>query len=301
MNNRIRIKLGPNEFEAEGDSEFIQREREQFFSLLPQALTTLSPEVIDRVQIQQDAVDLNESERLSLPHVNQQKYESLGSMLKEKSFSSDVERVLGAAYFITQPENTANFTAKEIEAAFREARANKLSNVNASINRNISKGLLCEADEKKDGLKSFYITQDGIDWFLNYTPSANTEKKKSTTVRKIQNVKPSSLQDISLDELNLEKYPKISSLKKFKDQLFVVMLIYTTEKNIEFFTRNDLLNVMKNIFLVHTTVDQIDGVFRRAGTMFDTKKEKRIKSYKMLSGAKDAAEEIVKKEMSPEL
>lgn len=31
MNNRIRIKLGPIEFEAEGDSELIQREREQFF------------------------------------------------------------------------------------------------------------------------------------------------------------------------------------------------------------------------------------------------------------------------------
>lgn len=45
MTNKVRIKMGPIEFEAEGDSELIERERAQFFSLLPQAIVAVSPVV----------------------------------------------------------------------------------------------------------------------------------------------------------------------------------------------------------------------------------------------------------------
>ena len=34
MINKVRIKMGPIEFEAEGDSDLIERERSQFFMFL---------------------------------------------------------------------------------------------------------------------------------------------------------------------------------------------------------------------------------------------------------------------------
>ena len=45
MSNKIHIKFGPIEFEAEGDSDLIERERTQFFSVLPQAIMAVSPVV----------------------------------------------------------------------------------------------------------------------------------------------------------------------------------------------------------------------------------------------------------------
>jgi len=45
MSNKIHIKFGPIEFEAEGDGDLIERERAQFFSVLPQAIMAVSPMV----------------------------------------------------------------------------------------------------------------------------------------------------------------------------------------------------------------------------------------------------------------
>lgn len=43
MTNKIRIKLGPIEFEAEGDSELIEREREQFLVYCRKQLSLYPP------------------------------------------------------------------------------------------------------------------------------------------------------------------------------------------------------------------------------------------------------------------
>jgi len=176
MANRVRIKLGPIEFEVEGDSELIERERAQFFSMLPQAITAVSPVVSNASQMLEAAKDIIEiSDPPALPtsvlYNNLHSYDSVAAFLKEKSFSTDLERVLGVTYYIDQVEGVSPFTSKDIEAKFTDARFTKPSNISDAINKNITKGFLCESKEKKEGRKSFYLSSYGIEWCQKYSPS----------------------------------------------------------------------------------------------------------------------------------
>lgn len=302
MTGRIRIKFGQIEFEAEGDTDLIEREREQFFSFLPQAINAVSSTImmVEQPKMLVDEILLEESENT---HSQQtidissggNLYDSLVTFLKEKNFQNDVERVMGVAYYVDCIEKSGPITAKEIEARLLEARQGKPSNTNSFINENIKKAYLCEHPDKKDGYKAFYVLADGVKWCENYTAPENIIKKRTGKSKKTK-VKESDLIKIPLDELNLDKYIDISQLDNFREQLLVVMLIYTREKNIEFFTNNDLISVLKNKFKVPATDNQISGVFRRGGTLFDKKVENHIAYHKMLSGAIKEADSIITRE-----
>ncbi|WP_018750853.1 hypothetical protein [Paenibacillus sanguinis] len=297
MTNKIRIKLGLIEFEAEGDSELIEREREQFFSLLPTAISAVSPIVSPSPQILemvQDITGASDTPALTNTSSNNNiiSYDSIAAFLKIKSFSKEVERVLGVAYFLDQIEGISPFTVKDIEAKYTDARISKPKNISDAINKNITKGYLGETKEKKDGLKSFYVLTSGIEWCQDYTPSETTTPvKKSPKSRKVAS--ESSLLNISLDELNLEKYGDVSSLEKFIDQLLVVMLIYSREKGIEYFSYEDIVAVFKNKFRLPATERQVQYSFDKGGTMFDKKIEKKRAFHKLLSSGIKEAERIV--------
>lgn len=143
MNNRIRIKLGPIEFEAEGDSELIQREREQFFNLLPQAITAVTPVVGERTQLIEIASDMAETTDISgsalATKTSSTHYESIAVYLNEKSFVNDVDLVMGVSYYLDCIEQTGEFTRKDIESKLSEARRPIPSNVSHCINLNIKK------------------------------------------------------------------------------------------------------------------------------------------------------------------
>lgn len=227
-----------------------------------------------------------------------QTYESLITFLKAKNFQSDVERVLGVAYYIDQIEKAGPVTAREIETKLLEARQGKPSNTSQFINQNIKKGYLYEHTEKKDGAKSFYVLQDGIDYCETYVPSENTSKKKDAKSRKPRITKESSLLQFSLDELNVEKYIDVSSIENFEEQALVIMLIYTNEKNIEYFSYLDIESVMKQKFKIPATNRKVRYVFDKGGTKFDKKTEKGITYHRMLSGAIKEAESIVAREQN---
>ncbi|WP_256832086.1 MULTISPECIES: hypothetical protein [unclassified Paenibacillus] len=197
MNNRIRIKLGPIEFEAEGDSELIQREREQFFSLLPQAITAVTPVVGERTQLIEIASDMAETTtdisgsaltaKTSFTH-----YESIAAFLNEKSFINDVDLVMGVSYFLDCVEQTGEFTRKDIESKLSEARRQIPSNISHCINLNIKKGFISESKEKKDGIKAYKVLSEGIKWCESYLPSETSAKKKSPKSRQQNSTSESS-------------------------------------------------------------------------------------------------------------
>ncbi|MHB8087408.1 MAG: hypothetical protein ACYDH2_04085 [Anaerolineaceae bacterium] len=288
--------MGPIEFEVEGDNDLIEREREQFFKLLPQAITTVTPVVIDRAKFSEAAreiIDLNNP--LDLPSLPKQKtpqsYESIAQFIKQKGFSSIRELVLGISLYIDQIENKTPFTVKDIEEKYSEARITKPSNINDAINKNITKGYLLESPEKRDGLKTFRISQSGIEWVQNYQVSENSIIKTAKNAKPRVNKKnvETQLLNISLDELNLEKYCDISSLESIRDQVFVVTYIYSIEKKVDYFTYEDIVSILKNKFNVSITHRQVKYVFENVGTLFDKKNEGRKVSYKiMASGIKEA-------------
>lgn len=143
--NKIRIKMGPIEFEAEGDSDLIERERAQFFSLLPQAIVAVSPVVPQPIQVigAKEAVyeesENNQPINNLLAAASQVSYQSIASFLNDKKFSNDVDLVMGIGYFIECVEKAGIFTSRDIENKLTEARKGKPSNISHAINQNIKK------------------------------------------------------------------------------------------------------------------------------------------------------------------
>jgi len=297
MSNKIHIKFGPIEFEAEGDSDLIERERAQFFSVLPQAIMAVSPVVPASPTLADDYIYPQPSKLLEstpvLPAENAtSNYESLAGFLREKRFGTGVEVVMGVAYYLEQADGMETITSKDIETALDEARQEKPNNISQSITYNVQKGYLRESKEKKDGLKAYYVLERGKNWCEEYVSHTGDNKKKATHP-KPSKVIESSLVAIPLDELNLEKYCDVTQLTKFNEQMLVVMLMYTREKDIEYFSFNDIVSVFKNKFKIPATDRKVRYAFDNGGTMFDKKVEKKVAYHKLMNSGIKEAERII--------
>jgi hypothetical protein len=89
------------------------------------------------------------------------KRQSAKEFLLSKSVQADTQKVLALAYFLEREEGLASFNVPDLEVAFRAAREKLPSNMNDLVNKNIARGFLMEAEEKKDSKKSWYLTSTG--------------------------------------------------------------------------------------------------------------------------------------------
>ncbi len=299
MSNKIHIKFGPIEFEAEGDSDLIERERTQFFNVLPQAIMAVSPVVpatapsLETEDVYLQSVGMPENVPALVDSNSMNKYESLAEFLRDKKFSTGVEAVMGVAYYLEYIEGVGVFTSRDVETALDDARQEKPGNISQMIVQNIKKGYLRELKEKKDGLKAYCVLEKGKNWCEEYIPHTVDNKKKSTRTKGQKVNADSALASIPLDELNLDKYCDVSQLTKFSDQMLVVMLMYTREKGIEYFSFNDIVSIFKNKFRIPATDRKVRYAFDNGGTMFDKKVEKKVAYHKLMSGGIREAERII--------
>ena len=295
MTNKVRIKMGPIEFEAEGDSDLIERERSQFFSLLPQAILAVSPVVSTPslvVENSETETFSSETENTLLLEKNANVYTSIASFLNDKKFSTDVELVMGVGYYIECIEKNGIFTSKDVENKLIEARKAKPKNISQMLTQNIKKGYLRECADKKDNLKAYSVLDEGIKWCESYV-APTTDSKKKTTRAKHNGNPESPLLAFSLDELNLDNYCDISQISKFNEQMIVVMYIYTKEKDIEYFSFNDIVAVFKTKFKLPATDRKVRYAFDNGGIMFDKKVEKKIAYHKLMNAGIKEAERII--------
>lgn len=299
MSNKIRIKLGPIEFEAEGDIDLIERERTQFFSVLPQAIMAVSPvvpavpAVIENEYNNVPVANLEGDTSTDNIEINTTNYESLAGFLRDKKFTTGVEIVMGVAYYIEHINQVNPFTSRDIETALDDSRQNKPGNISQMIVQNIKKGYLRELKEKKDGLKAFCVLEKGKNWCENYVAHIAEPKKKNAKPKSQRSTPESELLAITLDELNLEKYCDVTQLTKFNEQMLVVMLMYSREKGVEYFSFNDIVSIFKSKFKIPATDRKVRYAFDNGGTMFDKKVEKKVAYHKLMSGGIKEAERII--------
>lgn len=77
------------------------------------------------------------------------------------------------------------------------------------------------------------------------------------------------------------------------------MYIVTNENKGEWFTVDDVIYLLVNVFEVPADTDKVNGVFKRNKSMFaSTQDEQNKKAFrrKLLSGAKDYAKSIIDRE-----
>ena len=86
---------------------------------------------------------------------------SAKEFLLTKSPKSEVQKVLALAYFLEHQEGIESFNVSDLEATFRAAREKVPKNLNDAVNKNIARGFMMEAKEKKDLKKTWQLTSTG--------------------------------------------------------------------------------------------------------------------------------------------
>lgn len=81
--------------------------------------------------------------------------------------SDDVQRTLAIAVFLETQREIPSFNRTDLEKAYREAKERVPGNINDKVNISIRHGNLMEADDKKDGMKSWTVTRSGMEYFKN--------------------------------------------------------------------------------------------------------------------------------------
>ena len=141
------------------------------------------------------------------------------------------------------------------------------------------------------------LTEDGLSFIREYVPKENTgEIKTRSRQRKTATKTPSPYETINADDLNIGNSPAVKSLSGSKEQVIMAMYIVTNEGKGEWFTIDDVVYLLINVFEVHTNYGIVNGIFTRNKSMFTTEKDpenKKLIRRKLLSGAKDFAASII--------
>jgi hypothetical protein len=89
------------------------------------------------------------------------KRQSAKEFLLGKSVKSETQKVLALAYFLEREEGLTSFNVPDLEAVFRAAREKLPSNMNDIVNKNIARGFIMQAEQKKESKKAWYLTSTG--------------------------------------------------------------------------------------------------------------------------------------------
>lgn len=86
---------------------------------------------------------------------------SAKEFLMTKKIDTDTQKVLILGYYLEKTGAMASFNATDIETIFRSAKEKLPANINDAVNKNVNRGLIMDAEDKKDGKKAWYLTSTG--------------------------------------------------------------------------------------------------------------------------------------------
>ena len=272
---RVKFEIGEIKFEAEGSADLVERERSIFNNtLLPAAIDAIvrtrsvarSAQYIETQDSQQPAV-LTTTNTAALPEQAVENSTtdfsrmSLASFVKSKGADAHYDFIICAVYFNEKRNGISSFSS--------EAKKPLPNNLSMSLSELVKKGLIMEDVSAKGSTPKIYVlTLEGEEAIKNMHPAETKEKKMSSKPRKQHQKVDSPYATINCDDLNLEQYPEVKSLKDFKEKMMLILYIITNEGKGEWFTTTDVLCLMTDIFGESATKDQVNGVFKREKRWF---------------------------------
>lgn len=90
-----------------------------------------------------------------------QKKMSAKEFLLTKNIKSDLQKTLALVYFLEVQEGMSSFNITDLMAAFQAAKEARPGNLSDAIGKNVARGFLMDAAEKKDGKKAWTLTATG--------------------------------------------------------------------------------------------------------------------------------------------
>lgn len=148
---RIRIRHGEHELEIEGDKEFVT-----------QTYSDLKGEVLGVAPAQR--VPKTDTDEITPPEPTDEPGPSLANFLKQKKAKSHADKVITIAVYLYRYRKHEEFTATDIERCYQEALLKMPKNINDRINANRRKGYIDITGSEREGLKTFRITREGLDY-----------------------------------------------------------------------------------------------------------------------------------------
>lgn len=172
---KLKLKYGEVEFEIEGDSEIVAREREEFQKTLVPAIEVLSKKLFFQqqlpktVEIIEQKIPEQQTQLISCNNENNQKnYKSFNQLVKEKRFNTDVDRVIGAAYFLLIYLDKQKFTKDDILEQFKNAKLKTPSNISMCLTKNVEKAYMQQVGTAEKGMQIYSLLDDGIIYCETY-------------------------------------------------------------------------------------------------------------------------------------
>jgi hypothetical protein len=125
------------------------------------------------------ALEDHEKRLSKLEQVFQTKAEVVTSKPTIKDFirtmnpKDDLQKTLAIGRYLEEYEGLSSFNVKDLEDGYRRAKQPLPTNTNDTVNKNMDKGYIMKAKEKKDGILAWYLTAEGEE----YVESGFKEKK----------------------------------------------------------------------------------------------------------------------------
>ncbi len=148
-NVTMRVRIGENEIEVTGPSDFVEKKIAEFVEKLKPGSVSSSG------SLPKGTISSTEEAAKGLP-----KGMSPLQFFKKVSPKTDLDRVLAAGYFLEKFKNQDSFTSSEVKEVIREAKTPPPPNTSDSINKNIKKGYMMPSGDK-EGKMAFVLTSDG--------------------------------------------------------------------------------------------------------------------------------------------
>ncbi|HDN83602.1 MAG TPA: hypothetical protein ENG50_04480 [Candidatus Altiarchaeales archaeon] len=92
---------------------------------------------------------------------------SIREFILSKRPKNDIQKALAIGYYLENYKKFPSFNVKDLEKGFRDAKEKVPKNVGDKIQKNIEKGHMMEAGEKKNGLKAWVLTNSGEKYVEN--------------------------------------------------------------------------------------------------------------------------------------
>ena len=300
---KVKYKFGQIEFEAEGDSLDVEKQRDYFMNTIIPVATNIVNRLptIEAKKLNDDVatkcLDANKSDSV-IKSINK---ENLISFIKDYKVLSDKDFTLFAAFYHEQESDSDYaFTSEDVKNYFKEARRPASKNYSDILHRLVKSGLIMDADNPEGKIpKPYQITQSGISYIKEYTPKEHMERKRknaTTSSKKFLSV----YSTLNSEQLNLEKYPSLKSLQTAKEQIIMIMYIITKEEKGKWFLAADVEYIALNIFNLRISLKQVKNFFDRNRNLLTKQKSEKNKNayeYRLLSNADDFAQEVIKKNM----
>lgn len=89
---------------------------------------------------------------------------SIREFLISKKPGNDVQKTLTIGYYLEKHEDLSSFNVRDLEDGFRSAREPVPENISDKVNKNIRKGHLMEAEQKKDNKMAWVLTNSGVEY-----------------------------------------------------------------------------------------------------------------------------------------